>query len=58
MLNCWEWDPSERPTFTEIKRKLSEIYGTACSLTNGVCSDIFMFYVQQRHNERGNLVVL
>ncbi len=27
MLECWEWDPHGRPSFTEIRTKLSEIFG-------------------------------
>ena len=30
MLRCWAWDCAERPTFTEIRMKLNELFGESC----------------------------
>ncbi len=37
---CWEWDPTARPTFTELRVKFEEIFGESSSGCNLCCENL------------------
>ncbi len=44
MLKCWEWDSKQRPTFTEIRTKLDEIFGET-SFVTGITLQCFVSHL-------------
>lgn len=61
MLACWELDPAARPTFTEIRVKLDEIFGKIARqilFYTKVCIVIFLLSTSQIVEQKASYLMI